>query len=151
MTEPANPAQPEKPRNPRALLEAFERTTRPLGDGQRPNVPRRTIQFTVDHTVCNPGVFEEDFEVTLTALTPHDELAATRESKGDVMAMAMSMARRCISHVNGAAVDRSVGMDEWLWNALGTGGRQLVTAMFAYVGTPGEEALGKAQTSLKVG
>lgn len=143
--------QGAKPRNTRLLLDAFERNTRGLEAGKRPEVPRRVIEFTMDHTLCAPGVFEEDFDVELIGLTPGDELAAARESKGDVTVMAMSMARRSLSKVNGQAIDRSTGMDEWLWQNLGSGGRQLVVAMFAWVGTPTEDALGKAQTSLRIG
>lgn len=141
----------EKPRNARLLMDAFERTTKGLEGGRRPEVPRRSVTFTIDHSVCAPGVFGEDFEVTLLALSPADELAAARESKGDVMTMATSMARRSLHSVNGETIDRGRGMDEWLWENLGSGGRQLVTAMFAWVGTPGEDAMGKAQASLRIG
>lgn len=141
----------EKPRNGRLLLDAFERTTKGLEGGRRPEVPRRSVTFLVDHSVCAPGVFGEDFELTLLALSPADELAAARESKGDVMSMAQAMARRSLHSLNGEVIDRGRGMDEWLWEHLGSGGRQLTTAMFAWVGTPGEDAMGKAQASLRIG
>jgi hypothetical protein len=144
-------SEPQNRRSPEALREVFERSTKPIGGGARPSVPRRTITFSVDHTICAPGIFEADFELTLMALTPGEELAAAREGKGDVLVMASSMARRSMHSFNGAQIDRSSGHDEWLWEVLGSGGRQIVTAMFAFVGTPGEEALGKAQTSLRVG
>lgn len=140
-----------KPRNARLLLDVFERTTRALDGGRRPEVPRRSVTFLVDHSVCAPGVFPEDFELTLLALSPADELAAARESKGDVLTMATGMARRSLHAVNGQLIDRGVGMDEWLWENLGSGGRQLATAMFAWIGTPGEDAMGKAQASLRIG
>lgn len=140
----------KRPRNARLLAQAFERSTKPLGSGAKPDVPRRTVTFEVDHTVCAPGVFDEDFELTLSALTPGEELAAARACRGDVTSMAMTMARNSVTHVNGTPIDRSVGQDEWLWNVLGSGGRQLVVAMFAFVGVPGEDAMGKAQATLRV-
>lgn len=141
----------EKPRNARLLIEAFERTTKGLEGGRRPEVPRRSVTFLIDHSVCAPGVFDEDFELTLLALSPADELASARESKGDVLCMASAMARRSLYALNGEVIDRGRGMDEWLWENLGSGGRQLTTAMFAWVGTPGEDAMGKAQASLRIG
>ena len=104
----------------------------------------------MDASVCAPGVFDEDFEVTLRALTSAEELAAARGSKGDVTVMALDMAKRSIHAIDGEVVDRSRGQDEWLWGVIGSGGRQLITAMFANIGTPGEAALGKAMASIKV-
>jgi len=132
------------------LTAAWDRSTKGLGD-RRADVPRREITFTIDHTVCAPGIFEEDFEITLSALTSADELAAARASKGEVTVMALDMARRSIVAVDGEPLDRSRGQDEWLWQVLGGGGRQLVAAMFAQVGTPGEAALGKALETLRIG
>lgn len=134
----------------KTLSEAFERSTKPLSDGRKPEVPRREITFTMDHTLCAPGTFEEDFEVTLRALTSGEELAAARTSKGDVTVMALEMAKRSVYAVDGEPLDRGRGQDEWFWSVIGSGGRQLVTALFAHVGTPGEAALGKAMASIKV-
>jgi hypothetical protein len=108
------------------------------------------ITFTLDHTVCAPGVFDEDLEITLGSLTPSMELEAANRSKGDPTSMAFLMARMSILSVDGDPVTASDGMDEWLWAALDQGGRQLTVAMFARIGTPDPEAVGKASSTLRI-
>lgn len=138
-------------KDPGALQRAFERSTKSISDGSRQSLPRKEVTFVVDHTVCAAGVFDEDFELTLRSLTSQDELAAARACKGDVTVMAMLMARNSLHALNGAMLDRGLGQDEWLWNVLDAGGRQLVVMMFANVGAPGEAALGKALASVTMG
>lgn len=135
-----------KPRQ--RLKDVFGRNTSALGAGGARSVPRRKLAFVVDHTVCAPGVFDEDFELGLVSLSPDQELAAARESKGDAATMAMMMARKSLATFNGAPIEP--GEDEWLWQALDAPGRQLVMAMFVNIGTPGEAVLGKAIKSLIV-
>lgn len=115
-------------------------TARPL--------PRRRVSFFVDHTVCAPGVFAEDFELTLASLTPADELRAIAEAKGDSISMAFTMARHAMEAVNGSPIPP--GVDEWLWSALDVGGRQLVTGMFAELTGTASGAAGKARRTLRV-
>lgn len=137
-------------RVPRESLQAiFERSTAPLSTGGGPRaLPRRTITFVVDHTLCAPGVFAEDFELTLASLTPELELEAVNAS-GTSAAMGFEMARRTIVAFNGQAL--GAGQDEWLWRALDQGGRQLVVVMYAELGTAREEVAGKAKASLRFG
>lgn len=149
MSEDTKGQTEAPPKKPRASLRSvFDRNTTSLGGGEARKLPRRMLTFTVDADCCAPGIFDEDFELTLGSLTPTMELEAAREAKGDPATMAMIMARKSLVQFNGEAIE--AGQDEWLWVALDSGGRQLVMAMFVNVGTPGEVALGKATASLRV-
>lgn len=138
---------------PSALEEAFERYTQELsaagGTLGGPQLPRRSITFTVDHTVCAPGVFEEDFELTLRTLTPAQELQAARSAGGDAVAMGFAMAQASLYAVDGQPLDQA--HREFLWQVLDQAGRNLVVQIYTQLGTPSEEAAGKARGSLRVG
>lgn len=144
-----NGGEPEWKRDPGALKRAFERSTQTL-DGKKKPIPHRRITFRVDHTICEPDVFEDDFELTVESLTSSSELAASRAAKGDPVTMAVLMSRASMASLNGVPLDRSRGEDEWLWNVLGTAGRNLVMSMFVHVGTPGDAAMGKAIGTLRI-
>jgi len=111
-------------------------------------LPRRRVSFFVDHTVCAPGVFAEDFEITLASLTPSDELRAIAEAKGDSISMAFTMARHSMEAINGSPIPP--GVDDWLWGALDVGGRQIITGMFAELTGTAAGAAGKARRTLRV-
>lgn len=134
-----------------ALRRAYENHTQKgnLAGGVK-TLPRRMVTFTLDCTVCAPGVFDEDLEITLGSLTPAMELEAANRSKGDPTSMAFHMARLSIQSVNGDPVSQSDGLDEWLWAALDQGGRQLVVGMFAKIGTPDPDAVGKASATVRI-
>ena len=133
-----------------ALKKAYAQGTSEGGGRNFSKMPRKKISFTVDHSLCMPDVFESDFEITLQSLTSRAEMKAARDSKGDPTAMAFLMAKASIVAVDGEAVDETNGEDEFLWEALDQGGRQLVVSMFAKVGTPDDDSAGKAEASLKV-
>lgn len=133
--------------NPNVLAEAFERYAGTSLASARP-LPRRRVSFMVDASICAPGVFEEDFEITLASLTPAAELEAIAAAKGDSISMAFTMARGAIEAVNGAPV--GPGQDEWLWQALDVGGRQVVVGMFAELTGTSAGAAGKARATLRV-
>jgi hypothetical protein len=148
--EPEAPEPPKWKRDPGMLKRAFERSTSSIADGKRKTIPHRRLTFRVDHTICEPDVFDDDFELTVESLTAAAELEASRAAKGDPVTMAVMMARRSVFALNGVPIDRSRGEDEWLWNVLGTAGRNLVMSMFVHVGTPGEAAMGKAAGTLRI-
>ncbi len=140
-----------------AFAEAFQQFTKAAsGGGEAQAMPRRYARFVVDHTVCAPGVFTEDFAVTIASLTSGAELAATREAQADPIALAFAYAKHAITKAGPADGDGSSDRRlssaeaEWLWEALGQSGRQLVVSMFASVLSAGDEAAGKARTSLRV-
>lgn len=113
-------------------------------------MPRRKLTFLVDHTMCVPGVFEEDFTLTLGSLTPRLELEASKGAKGDPTIMAYAMARLSIMAINGEPLRTAKGEAEFLWEALDAAGRQLVVAMFSKLGTVDDESMGKAEESLQM-
>lgn len=140
----------EQARNPRLLSQTFDRWSSAAsagGMGAARPLPRRFATFTIDASVCVPGVFAEDFDLTLGSLTPELELQAAAKSGGDPVGMAFHMARLAMVAVNGEPI--GPGADDFLWSALGTGGRQLVTGMFAKL-TGDEGAQGKALATLRV-
>lgn len=134
-----------------ALRRAYDSHTQKgaLGNGAR-GLPRRMVTFTLDYNACAPGVFDADLEITLGSLTPAMELDAANRSKGDPTAMAFQMARMSIMAVDGDPVSGRDGLDEWFWAALDQGGRQLVVSMFARIGVPDGDALGKALATVRI-
>lgn len=135
--------------NPDALRQAMEasrRTWTPGGDTKSP-IPRRFITFEVDPDACAPGIFPGPFLLTLATLTSGEELEALKDVGDDPVRIGMSLARRALNAVNGSElgpIER-----EWLWEALGGGGRQLASAMFAEIGQTDVRALGKARATAR--
>jgi len=116
----------------------------------KPVMPRRQVTFTLDHTVCAPGVFDGDFDLTIGGLTSAMELEAAGKAKGEIASLAFHYARLSLMAVNGVELDQSEHQQDWLWEALGTGGRQLVAGMFAQHAMPDGEAQGKASRTVRV-
>lgn len=116
--------------------------------GTSRRLPRRTLTFTVDASTCSPGLFSEDFELTLRATSTAEEEAVgaqcreTPERAGKLIAIKMLFA------VNGEPIEP--GQDEWLWEALGPSGRMLVMGKINELTRPTEEARGKADESTQV-
>lgn len=142
------PATDEFRPNPSALDDALERFTR-SGSGEGQPLPRRVIRFRVDHLACEPGVFAEDFWLTLRGISSHDELAAADEAGQSVTKMVYAMAKRAIFGFNDQPIDRI--RREFLWEALGLAGRALVTSMFDELGQLPPDAAKKAHDSMQVG
>lgn len=138
-------------KGPGTLRRAYEAMTQRgnLGPGVK-GLPRRMVTFTIDPSVCAPGVFENDIQVTLGSLTPAMELEAANRSKGEPTTMAFLMARMSIMEVDGDPLTSADGMDDFFWAALDQGGRQMVVAMFARIGTPDPEAMGKATATIRI-
>ena len=110
---------------------------------------RRYLSFTILADACLPGFFAEDFELTIGSLTPDDEVRSAGAAKGDAFAMGHQMARRSLVAFNGEGINRADGEDEVLWSALGPTGRGIVLSMFTQLVTPSEDAMGKAQATLR--
>lgn len=137
---------PRTPR-PEALQEAFERFTRSgAGDGQ--SMPRRELTFTVDPSYCEPGVFRSDFELTLRSLDSTNELAAATEAEGSGNAMMYGFAKRSVYAFDGQPIDRI--RRDFLWEALGTSGRQLVLGKFGELNTASDAAKEKAHATTRI-
>jgi hypothetical protein len=137
--------------DPAALDRAFEAWTVKSGKGRGAGkkLPRRTLSFLVDAETCAPGVFEADFRLELRGLTSAVELQCAQKSGGDPAKLAYLLAFESVFSFNGRPL--GVTHREWLWEALGSAGRNLVVGQFGTVGTPADEALKKASETLRVG
>lgn len=133
--------------SPHALSRAMERHTR---SGQAAMaggdvIPRRYSTFVLDFTACEPGVFDEDLSLTLRSLRSSEELGAMRGSGDDPAAVGLGLAKASLCQMNGQTLTDD--QREWLWEAIGGGGRQVVCAMYAHSGFTPAEAMGKALKS----
>lgn len=138
-------------RDPTAFDEVWNRMSSRFSAGATPQgIMRRRLSFVVDHELCEPGTFGEDFELTITSLSSAQEMAAAREADGDPMSMAFGLAQRSICSINGRALSRGKGEVEMLWEWLGSPGRNLVATMFTDLAAPSKGAAKKAQDSLRV-
>ncbi len=145
------PEAPKKRRlDPGALKSAMSRTG---GDSlaSSKGMPRRQATFPVLASECSPGIFDEDFELTIQSLTSHIELDASRKARGDSNVLGTLFARASIHALNGQVLDVNEGELDWLWEALGSGGRQLVMGMFAKTCTVSDEAQKNALSGLRLG
>ena len=138
-------------RDPAAFDEVWQRLTTRMSKGDAPKgIMRRRMSFVVDADMCEPGTFGEDFELTITSLSPGQEMAAAREAQGDAMAMAFELAQRSLLQINGRPLSRGKGEVEMLWEWIGSAGRNLVASMFTDLAAPSVEAAKKARASLRV-
>lgn len=142
----------EKPAeiDPTLFAQVFGKLTTKLADGRAQSLPRTYLSFPVDHTVCEPGTFDRDFEITLRGLTSGQEMQAAKAAAGDPVVYAMILAQASLYAVNGTALVRSQGHHEALWEWLGSKGRQLVLQMFAQLQDPGGDSVGKARSNARV-
>jgi hypothetical protein len=88
--------------------------------GAPKNIRRRLVTFVLDHELCEPGAFEEDFKLTLEGLSSGAELDALKES-GEGTSMGFALAKRSIKQFNGKALRKHEV--EVLWDLLGFAGR----------------------------
>lgn len=142
---------PKKKRNPNLLSEAFTRSTAALGTSGPRALPRAELTFTMDHTLCAPGVFDEDFEVTLRSTSTADEESIGADAKGAPHRAGKLLALRMMQAVNGVALDRSSAQDEWFWECLGQTGRNVLIKMIEGMVAPGEDVMGKVLASRRLG
>lgn len=112
-------------------------------------LPRRYASFVVDHTVCVPGTFSEDFELTLCSVTARQEIEAARNAGGEGVGAVFELARMSLHAINGTALIRGKGEQETLWEWLGSGGRNLVALFMAELTGSSKEVQGKAKASLR--
>jgi len=132
------------------LRSSINRNTGTNTLGRQAGIPQRRVTFLVDRDACCPGVFAQDFELTLRGTTAEMELMAAKGARGDAVAMTMALARSALCEVNGEPIDTGNLEHEWLWEALGTGGRNMVLGIFAQYCTADEASQGKAMRSIRV-
>ena len=146
MTSPNKPEQPSN-FDPTLLENTFNRLTKQGPEALGPGgdlIPRKRITFEVDGAECAPGVFEGTFQITLASLTADQEISISRGVTDPAEVVQLTV-KHSIERMNGAPV---VGDQlNFLWEALGPGGRHLVSIMFQEIGSLNPAALGKAQAS----
>ena len=134
--------------NPDMLKLAMDRASKAVGTGAdlgKSPIPRRKITFEVDPDACAPGIFPGPFLLTMQSLSSAEELTALRGVGDDAIAVGLSLAVASLHKLNGTEIGYT--QRQWLWEALGSGGRQLCATMFARVGMANAGALGKALAS----
>lgn len=150
-TEPAPVAEfKPKPLDAGLLQRSFDRLTisgSAAFGGDRDIIPRRRVEFTVNGDDCAPGVFVDaegkgvDFTLGLVALSAAQEIKAT-EDVTDPAEAVMRTAKLSLEKLNGAPV---LGEQlDWLWEALGPGGRQITITLYSRIGSASPGGLGKA-------
>src|SRR5690349_2321396 len=140
---------PPKPARRQTLRAVFERNTSTAaeGIGKRREMLRATVEVTIDHTICAPGVFDEDFELTLRATTVGIEQTLARAHRNDPTGYQAALVRASLYLFNGAPI--GAGEDEVLWEGMGPAGRNLALVAWQSLVMPTDAAMGKAKGSQK--
>ncbi len=145
-------APQERKFDPTVLQRAFDRTTQTGPDAMQGGeiIPRRRITFEFSSEICAPGIFDNPdgsyatLQMTLAGLTASMEVKVTKGLLDPLETVQMT-AKASVEELNGAPVPPD--QVEWLWEALGPGGRQLVLTMFQEIGSLTPAAMGKAQAT----
>ncbi len=109
-------------------------------------IPLRKVSFMVDGAQCAEGVFVSAngdyllFELTLQALSSAGEINALREVKSGPEAPHV-MCKYALHAINGNVLDPE--QRNFVWEALGMGGRQIALLAFQQIGAASDAALGK--------
>ncbi len=128
----------------------FERTySAATTDGHgsaEPATPHEVAEFEVPYDVCGKHLKSqgEDFMVQIRSLSPTQEVNISKKAESGPQ-MSMAFAAASVVAVNGQPL--KAHQKEWLWNHLGTAGRQLVIAMYAEAFMAAPKALKKAKGS----
>ncbi len=117
--------------------------------------PRRTMSFIMGGDACSPHVFWNahtgayiDFKVTMRSLSSAEEIQAMRSAR-DGAVVQYNLARASFYAINGKPIpaDRK----DFYWEAFGMGGRQMCMVAFQMIGSAGDAALGKFQSTSSIG
>lgn len=113
---------------------------------------RKRVTFVMPAHICT-AEFPEDFEVTLQETSAQQEMEAAAMAKGSEASLGFALAKLSVNGVNGEAIN-TINRD-WLWEAIGSNGRALVTYVFGQhfgVGADdeGKAMLGKAMLGARI-
>ncbi len=150
---PVEPKEAPRVDDPGLLEKVFNRAT-VAGPGamshQGDIVPRKRISFDVDGSDCAPGMFVDGagnyltFRLGLASLTSGEEISVTKGVSDPAEAVQVT-AKAALELLNGAPI---LGDQiDFVWEALGSGGRQLVLTMYQEIGAITPVGLGKALAS----
>lgn len=138
-----------KRKDPGALKAALERfSVSGPGGMSGGGIPKMTITFEVLPSACSPGVFTDAFDLTMESLSTKAEIKAANVAKGDPIVFATHLAYQSMVAFNGTPLGYTE--KEWLWEALGTSGRNLVIGQFEHFNAP-PEAAKNAKETLRIG
>ena len=120
-------------------------TSGPEGGGE---IRPRRFKFTIDPGVCERGMFDADFTLVLQSPSAADEIKATKRCEQDPVLLTKELAKISIVEIDGEPVKDGDLSRDAVWEALGIGGRALVTKTFLECVSPGADAEGKTRASL---
>lgn len=148
MTRPATPPadRPTPAGTGGTLAKLMSRVTSDHA-GRGGAIRRRRIKFIIDYRVCEPGTFDADFELFLEAPSSANEIAALKKAENNAGAMIHELVKACLVSLDGAPLREGDLTREAVWEALGIGGRMLVSDRFKELTDPTPEALGKTRAS----
>lgn len=139
---------PEPVYDPRALQLAFDKMTRTgqeaMSQAGGDIIPRRRLDFIIILDELSPDVFTEDIKITLMALSSAGELKAV-DGVTDAAAAGVLTSKASLELLNDAPIP--LDQLDFVWEALGPGGRQIVMTMYQQIGALTPVGLGKAQAS----
>ena len=135
---------------PGAFDDFLNRVSTVVSDGGAPKtIRRRMATVTIDHRLCEPGLFEEPFQLTVEGLSSDDELAALNSSS-DGQSIAFNMTLKSIREFNGRKLKKHEV--QVLWEALGLAGRiAVLNAFMRHCTGADEDLLGKSLSAVVVG
>lgn len=122
-------------------------TSGPDGGGK---IKRRKLRFTVDKSVFEPDMVEGDVEIVLESLSSMTEIEASKKVGNNAGAMVHEMAKAAIVMFGGEPVRDGDLTRDTIWEALGTGGRQMVAKKLGELVQLSDAAEGKADTTMQI-
>ncbi len=145
LPQPIEPPQRKASLRPTLFNEIFDANTVSGPDAMKGGemFKRKRVTFPVPRDLCTVD-FGEDFELTLQEVSAEDEMeAASKSTSSTGTDITMSLAKASLNGINGAPIPAS--RKDWLWEALGMGGRMLVVIGFQTHLSPRGDAEGKAR------
>lgn len=114
--------------------------------GKGGSLRRRRMKITVDKNVCDPGAFDDDFDVVMVSASTDVELDALKTCGDNPAAIMFEMVKQCIVSLDGEPV--LLDSRDVVWEALGTAGRSLLVRKWNELcGNMDADALKKANGS----
>jgi len=149
-TSEGAPVTPPTVFDPGAFDRFLDRVAPTIANGGAGAAMRRhEASAIIDHRLCEPGMFDAPFKVTVASLSSDDELAALKNATSQTT-IGHIMAKASIRKMNERPL-KSFEVD-MLWEALGFAGRVAIANLFMKHCTGADEALlGKSLNGVEIG